>query len=172
MVDIEKCRITHYPAAVLGKRAEPVDQINDNIRQLADKMIDIMIETGGVGLAGPQAGVGLSIFVASTTGSREDAKVYINPTITPKGNQITSEEGCLSVPHVCTKVKRFEQCEITATDLEGNEFTEEADGLLARIFQHENDHLEGITIIDRMGSAAKITNRKHLKTLREAHENP
>jgi len=173
MVDIEKCRITHYPADVLAKTAEPVKEINKNIRQLAEKMTDIMLENNGIGLAGPQAGVGLRIFVISLDASKETVNVYINPTVTPSGDLYSMEEGCLSVPGVRTRIRRYRKCTVTATDLDGNEFTEEAEGLYARCLQHENDHINGITIADRMGATAKISHRKQLKKLIDKHkENP
>lgn len=164
-VDIEKCKITRYPAGVLGQKAQPVEQIDDNIRQLADKMIDIMVETNGIGLAGPQAGVGLQIFVISIDGTKENAKVYINPAIEPSGNLDISEEGCLSLPGINAKIKRYEKCKVVATGLDGNQFTEEADGLLAKALQHENDHLEGMMIKDRMGQVARLVIRKRLKEM-------
>ena len=168
MIEIEKCQITHYPADVLGRRARPVEQIDDNIRQLVDKMYDIMRQNKGVGLAAPQAGVPLRMFIISLDGSRESVKVFINPIVTPDGNLDTIEEGCLSVPGIYTKIRRYKKAKVTATDLDGNEFTEEAEGLYARALQHEYDHIEGMTIVNRMGQAAKITHRKRLKALQEA----
>jgi len=170
MIDVSKCRITHYPAEVLVKAAKPVEKIDDNIHQLVKKMTDIMLENKGIGLAAPQVGVPLRLFIISLDGSRENIKVYINPTVTPSGELNESEEGCLSVPGIYTKIRRYKKCTVTATDLDGNEFTEEADGLYARCLQHESDHIEGMTIADRMASAARITHRKQLKKLREEQE--
>lgn len=171
MIDIEKCRITHYPAEVLAKPAQPVKNIDDNIRQLVKKMTDIMLENKGVGLAAPQAGVPLRLFIISLDANREAIKVYINPTVTPTTDELDSiEEGCLSVPGIRTRIRRFKKCKVTATDLEGNEFTEEAEGLYARALQHEYDHIEGITLADRMGSAAKIAHRRQLKALQKAKD--
>ncbi len=166
-IDIDKCRITHYPRKVLSQKAQPISEINDTIRDLADKMIDIMIERNGVGLAGPQAGVGLRIFVISLDGTRENAKIYINPEITPSGEIATTEEGCLSIPGLSAKIKRYKNCSVTAKDLSGNTFTEEADGLYARALQHEYDHLEGTMIKDRLSQVARISARKLLKQLEE-----
>jgi peptide deformylase len=170
MVDVQKCRITHYPADVLAGRARLVEKIDDNIRQLVQKMMDIMLENKGVGLAAPQAGVPLRLFIISLGGTRENVKVYINPAIIPAGEFDTIEEGCLSVPGVRTKIRRYKKCKVTATDLDGNEFTEEAEGLYARALQHEFDHIEGTTIVNRMGQVAKIAHRKQLKKLEEEHE--
>jgi peptide deformylase len=168
MVDIEKCRITHYPADVLAGQARLVEKIDDNIRQLVQKMTDIMLENKGIGLAAPQAGVPLRLFIISLAGTRENVKVYINPDITPSGKFDTIEEGCLSVPGVHTKIRRYKKCTVTATDLDGNEFTEEAEGLYARALQHEFDHIEGTTIVNRMGQVAKIAHRRRLKALQDA----
>ncbi len=168
MIDVDKCRITHYPADVLAGRAQPVEKIDDNIRQLVQKMTDIMLENKGIGLAAPQAGVSLRLFIISLDAKRETVKVYINPTVTPTGELDAIEEGCLSVPGIYTKIRRYKKCKVTATDLNGNEFTEEAEGLYARALQHEYDHIEGMTIADRMGSAAKIVHRKQLKALQNA----
>ena len=168
MIDIEKCRITHYPADVLAKSAEPVEKIDDNIRQFVEKMTDIMLENKGIGLAAPQVGVPLRLFIISLNQTKDAVKVFINPTITPIGELDAAEEGCLSVPGIHTKIRRHKKCKVTATDLAGNEFTEEADGLYARALQHESDHIDGMTIADRMGSAAKIAHRRKLKALQNA----
>jgi len=170
MVDIEKCCITHYPTEVLGQRARPVEEINDNIRQLIDKMIDIMIKNKGVGLAAPQVGVDLRLFIISLDGTREKVKAYINPTVTPEGDLVGVEEGCLSVPGVYTTIRRYRECSIVATGLDGKEFSDHGEGLYARALQHEHDHIEGITIVNRMGQAARIVHRRHLRKLAEKHK--
>lgn len=168
MIDVEKCRMTHYPAEVLADSAKCIDKIDESIRNLVEKMTDIMIENKGVGLAGPQAGIALRVFIISLDGSREAVRAYINPTVTPKDDEMQQmEEGCLSVPGVCTKIRRYAKCSVTATGLDGKKFSEEAEGLYARVLQHEYDHIEGLTIVNRMGQAAKIVHRKQLKKLSE-----
>ncbi len=167
MIDIEKCRITHYPAEVLASRAKPIEKIDDNIRRLVEKMTDIMLENKGIGLAAPQAGVSLRLFIISLDGTRENLKVYINPTVTPTGEPGSIDEGCLSVPGIFTKIRRYKKCKVTATDLSGKEFTGEAEGLHARALQHEYDHIEGMTIVNRMAQTAKIAHRRQLKKLTE-----
>lgn len=171
MIDIEKCQLTHYPADVLVRPASPVEKIDDNIRQLVEKMIDIMLKNKGIGLAAPQAGVPLRLFIISLDGDRNAVKVYINPTVTPIGDLDDVEEGCLSVPGIYTKIRRYKKCKVTATNLDGTKFKEEVEGLYARALQHENDHINGVTIVSRMGQAAKIARRKQLKKLRDEHEN-
>jgi peptide deformylase len=147
-----------------------VEKIDGDIRILADKMIDIMVKQKGVGLAGPQAGVPLRIFVASPDGTKRNAKVYINPVITPSGKLQASEEGCLSLPGIFGKIRRYSKCSIKAQDLDGSQFSQEAEGLLARIFQHECDHLDGTLVADKLSTVAKIAARKKLKKLRENYD--
>ena len=171
-VDIEKCKITHYPAQVLAGPAKPIKKIDDNTRQLVEKMTDIMLEHKGIGLAGPQVGVNLRVFIISLDGTRENVRAYINPTVTTEGTADSIEEGCLSVPGVNTKIRRYKKCTVTATGLDGNEFTEQAEGLYARALQHEFDHINGTTIADRMGTTAKIKFRKRLKELKENSSKP
>jgi peptide deformylase len=168
--DPQKCEITRYPSSVLAKKAQPVKDINDNIRQIAEKMIEIMVETHGIGLAAPQAGLPLRMFVISLDGSKENAKVYINPQIKPSGKLEPSPEGCLSIPGLEGKIKRYTNCSVTAQDLDGNTFTEDAQGLHARALQHEYDHLEGTMIKDRLSQVAKISARKTLKKLEQDFE--
>ena len=169
MADYLKCCLTKYPTPVLMDKAKPVADINDDIRVLADRMADIMVEAKGIGLAGPQAGVDLRIFVVSTDGTKENARIYINPTIKVEGSIVANEEGCLSLPGIYGKIKRFSKCTVTATDLDGNVFTEVGEGLLARAFQHEHDHLEGRMIKDRLSTAAKFRANRRLKQLQEEY---
>jgi peptide deformylase len=166
-----KWKVTRYPEKVLAGKAKPVEEINDDIRKLVEKMTDLMIEHRGVGFAAPQAGVGLRLFIISLDGTRENVRVYINPTVTTHGGLEMNEEGCLSIPQVYTKIKRYSKASVTATDLNGRKFTEQAEGLYARALQHEFDHIEGITIADRMGSAARIVHRRQLKRLSEQYKN-
>jgi peptide deformylase len=169
-IDVEKCHITHYPAQVLGKASQPVEKIDDTIRRLAARMLDIMIEQKGIGLAAPQAGVPLRLFIISLDGSRNNVHAYVNPTVKGEGPLVENEEGCLSVPGIFTKIKRYSQATVTATDLDGRTFTEKGEGLYARALQHEFDHIEGITIVNRMPTTARIAHRKQLKMLEEEHD--
>jgi peptide deformylase len=168
-IDVEKCHITHYPADVLGKASPPVEKIDDNIRRLVVKMADLMVELKGVGFAAPQAGVPLRLFIISLDGSRNNARVYVNPVVKGEGPLVENEEGCLSVPGVYTKIKRYSQATVIATDLDGKTFTDKGEGLYARALQHEFDHIEGVTIVNRMPTTARIAHRKQLKMLEEEH---
>jgi peptide deformylase len=169
-IDVDKCTMTRYPARVLQGRAAPVEKIDETIRRLVEKMTDLMIEHKGVGFAAPQAGVGLRLFIISLTGTRDNVRVYINPTVTPQGDPEEAEEGCLSVPGVWAKIRRYKRAVVTATDLDGNPFTDEGEGLYARALQHEYDHLEGTVIVNRMSQTARIAHRRQLKKLVEEQE--
>ena len=133
---------------ILRKKAEPVAEVTDEIRKLADDMLETMIEANGVGLAGPQVGKSLRIFVAMAD---DDVKrVFINPQIIKTSEEVEEyEEGCLSIPQVYESITRPSRVTVQALNENGKPFTLEADGLLARIIQHEYDHLEGIMYIDR-----------------------
>ncbi|WP_186804765.1 peptide deformylase [Limihaloglobus sulfuriphilus] len=168
-IDIDKCKLTFWPADVLKKPAEPVEEINENIRSFVSKMIEIMIESKGIGLAAPQAGVGLNIFVVSLEGTAEDARVFINPELKPFGKTTAMQEGCLSFPGMYPTIRRPSHVKVTALDVEGNEFTEEADGLYAKCLQHEYDHLQGTTIAQRMGKLGRIKFRDRLNELEEKY---
>ena len=140
--------ITKLGEEVLRQKAEPVAEVNDEIRQLANDMLETMIEADGVGLAGPQVGKSLRIFVAMAD---DDVKrVFINPQIIKTSEEVGDyEEGCLSIPQVYESITRPVRVTIQALNEKGRPFTLDADGLLARIIQHENDHLDGILYIDR-----------------------
>ena len=171
MIDTEKCRITRYPATVLARRAEPIEKIDDSVRRLVEKMTDIMLDNKGIGLAGPQVGLALRMFIISLDGTRDSVRAYINPKVTPVTDEIELfEEGCLSVPRVYTKIRRYKKCRVTATDLNGKQFTEDAEGLYARALQHEYDHIEGLTVVNRMSQTARIAHRRQLKRLEKGHK--
>ena len=165
MTDYSECSLTRFPAPVLSRPAEPVAEIDDSVRQLAERMIDLMVQTQGVGFAAPQAGVNLRMFVVSLDSTRDNARVYINPELDLSGPTVGHEEGCLSLPGIYSQIQRYGRCTVTATDLEGNRFTEEAEGLLARAIQHEYDHLQGVLIKDRMSRPAKVRARRRLRQL-------
>jgi peptide deformylase len=169
-INVDKCVITHYPAKVLANPSQPVEKIDDTIRKLVAKMTDLMIEFKGVGFAAPQAGVPLRLFIISLDGSREKVRVYINPVVKGEGSFKQIEEGCLSVPGIYSKIKRYSRATVTAMDLDGKIFTDRADGLYARALQHEFDHIEGVTIVNRLTTTARIVYRKQLKKLEQEQE--
>ena len=167
--DISSLTVIHYPADPLRETATPIEEINGDIVALAKKMFELMLELKGVGLAASQVGVTVRMFCASPTFSPDDIHVYINPRIISVEGTVVEEEGCLSFPGIFCKVKRAQTVTISATGLDGKEFTQTVEGLHARICLHENDHLDGIVLLDKMGSVAKLANRKAIKALKEKY---
>ena len=142
---------------VLHTKALPVQEINHEIATLVEDMFDTMAKAPGVGLAAPQIGVGLRIFVFDyDDGETHWHQEAINPTLilgpidTDWPDEDTESEGCLSIPGERFPLKRANQAELTATNLAGETYTIRAEGWLARIFQHEFDHLDGILYVDRL----------------------
>ena len=133
---------------VLREKARPVAEVTDEIRSLAEEMLDTMVEAKGVGLAGPQVGKPIRMFVIIA--DDDVRRVFINPQIIATSQELSDyEEGCLSVPEVYETIKRPAKVTVQAVNEKGKPFTLEADGLLARVIQHENDHLDGVMFIDR-----------------------
>jgi peptide deformylase len=163
--------IVKYPDPLLRKVSEPIEVIDNNIRKLAQNMIDTMYNSNGVGLAGPQVGVLKRIVIIDSSPSEEpDPKIYINPVIEKKSGSQIGDEGCLSVPEIYARVKRADKVSVYAQDLEGNELEIEAEGLEARAFQHEIDHLDGILFIDKVGLLEKQGIKTDLAELEYEYE--
>lgn len=160
--------VVKYPDPILNQVAAPLPGVDDSVRAVIDRMFEIMFETRGVGLAGPQVGLGIRLFVASPSFHPDDRHVYVNPEIINADGVQEDEEGCLSVPGVNGKIKRKRIATIRALDRDGNEFEETGEDLTARIFQHETDHLNGKLLIDRMGTVARLANRRALRDLEKA----
>jgi peptide deformylase len=155
-------RIRTFGDPVLRQRAREVDRITDLHRKLVADMFDTMRDAPGVGLAAPQIGVLERIFVWEI---EEDNGVLINPVIVRRSSDTDeAEEGCLSLPGLAYPVERASEVVVEALDLDGSPQTIEAAGLLARVFQHETDHLDGVLFTDRLPEELK---REALKTLRD-----
>ncbi|MBR4179737.1 MAG: peptide deformylase [Treponema sp.] len=132
----------------LRQKSVPVAEVNDEIRQLAEDMFETMIEAEGVGLAAPQVGRNIRMFVLIA--DDDVRRVFINPQIIQTSSETGEyDEGCLSIPQVYETIVRPVRVTVQALNEKGRPFTLEADGLLARIIQHEYDHLDGILYIDR-----------------------
>ena len=145
---------------VIRQKCVPVDlaEINDEMRNFFNEMFDTMDEAQGVGLAGPQVGVSKRFFVITVDDGVR--RVFVNPQIVHTSSELCDyEEGCLSLPGFEEKIRRPSKVTVSALNEFGKPFTLEADGLLARCIQHENDHLDGIVYIDRGDPefAAKVT---------------
>ena len=146
--------VLQFPDPRLKRVSEPIGEITDEIRELARDMCDVMYDEPGVGLAAPQLGMALRMFVIDTEwndeGGERNPQVLINPEITQKEGRITWEEGCLSVPDYVADVERAAEVTVRALDLDGREFSQDASGLRSVCLQHECDHLEGVLFIDRI----------------------
>lgn len=155
---------------VLRKKCSRVNNIDDNLVTLTENMVETMYKVSGLGLAANQVGVSTDLFVIDVGIEHEkrDPVVIINPIITASGEEIVEEEGCLSIPEVHAEVKRFKHVEVKGYDLNGKEKRYEAEGFLARAFQHEIDHLNGILFWDTLSKVKRdILKRKFKKKLKE-----
>lgn len=161
----ENLTIIRWPDPRLKKHSKPVEKFDDRLHLLAKRMIELMRESKGVGLAAPQVGLNIRLFVMNPTGQEQDDRVYVNPVLTEGEGEEEAEEGCLSLPGIYVPVARFKTLRIQAQDIEGNPIDQLETGYLARIWQHETDHLNGTLLTDRMGTVARLTNRKKLKEL-------
>lgn len=176
----DQLNLVFYPDPVLRAKAEPVTEFGSSLEAIAQRMIEIMRAEEGIGLAAPQAGLSLRLFVCdvpahpsepaeldgvalSTTGPI----VCVNPEFTHSSDEKTSfEEGCLSLPDIRGDVIRPEIVTMKAQDASGNSFELTAGGLLAKCLQHEFDHLEGVLIIDKMSQMSRLKNRTKLRKLK------
>jgi peptide deformylase len=175
--------IVYYPNKVLFARCKPVTAVTPEVRELAADMIETMHDASGVGLAAPQVAVDLQLAVIDVSHNPQcvsffrfdgqDADmvshmpiVFTNPKIEPLSKEkAIDEEGCLSFPDLRGKIQRPSGIKVTYQTLEGETHVIETDGLLARAFQHETDHLNGILFIDRMSSVAKLSLKRKLREL-------
>jgi peptide deformylase len=146
---------------VLRQRAEEVPEIDGKIARLAEDMLTTMYAAPGMGLAAPQVGVGKRVFVYDTG---DGPQTVVNPVIQETDGEWVYEEGCLSVPGLAWEIVRPKQVNLVGVDLDGNEISVEADELVARCFQHELDHLDGILLLERLDDE---TRKAALKTIRE-----
>jgi len=154
-----------YGDPVLRKVAEPIADLDEEIQNLAERMLHTMYNADGVGLAAPQVGVLKRLFVVGLPNGEE--LIIVNPEIREKEGEIVDEEGCLSIPGLRAQVARAGRVFLVGFDLEGRELEIEADGLLARIFQHEIDHLNGVLFIDRLSPARRALIAKKLRSIAE-----
>ncbi|MGH7198648.1 MAG: peptide deformylase [Candidatus Omnitrophota bacterium] len=155
-------KIVKYPAKVLRTKTKEVERITDEDRRLVKDMIDTMYAENGVGLAANQVGVSKQIFVASVDQVRGKELVFFNPRLVKKEGVLKEFEGCLSMPELYEPVKRARRVWLRAMTLDGRSVEVKAEGLLARIFQHETDHLNGMLFIDRLGFLKSGFARKKL----------
>jgi peptide deformylase len=179
--------IVQYGNPVLRLKCGPVVEVNEELRGLAEDMLETMRDANGVGLAAPQVGVALRLAVIDVSHDPEcvsllrvdgeDAAleetmplVFLNPELEPGGEKVADQEGCLSIREIRAMVTRPEMVKARLTLLDGRRIELECDGLLARALQHEVDHLNGILFIDRLSPATKLSLKRRLRRLAAEEE--
>jgi len=159
--------IIRYPHPTLRYRSKTIQRVDADLKSLVAEMFELMYDHNGVGLAANQVDLPLRVFVANPTGKRGEGEelVCINPELNlPKGNE-SDREGCLSLPEISGEVRRAAKVKLNAYDLSGNLIQRDLDGFLARIVQHEIDHLNGVFFFDRMTANDRLELESPLKSL-------
>lgn len=155
-----------YPDKRLRQVAAPITEITDDIRKMCIALMDIMHDANGIGLAAPQVGWSVRALAINLSGEKRDGLIFLNPVIDHRSDTTNEAyEACLSVPGISGKVVRPKEVKITAMNLDGDVKPFELDGLLARCFLHEYDHLDGVLFIDRLSPAKKLSIKPKLKRL-------
>jgi len=164
--------IVKYPDPVLERPTEPVTEFNDELRKFVDDMFESMYAAKGIGLAAPQVGVSkrLTVIDLSFKERPEEKIVLINPEIVLREGKQYEEEGCLSLPEIREKVSRAAKVKVRAQDLDGNWFELEGAELLARAFQHEIDHLDGILFFRRVSALKRDLILRKIRKMQKAGE--
>lgn len=159
-----KLRIRFLGDDVLRKKAKPIQEITQEHRDRLSEMARLMYDSSGVGLAAPQVGINKRMLVADI-----GSGLYklVNPKIVKKEGQQVQEEGCLSVPGVCVKVKRAKKIKLEALDEYADRISVEVEDLLACVFQHEIDHLDGKLIVDYTSFIKRVKINKKIKELKK-----
>ncbi len=167
---VDKLEIIHWPDPRLKTAGQRIEVFGARLKTLTERMVELMYEANGVGLAATQLGLDLQLFVGRSPKQMDEPRVYVNPELFELGGTAGSEEGCLSVPGITVKLKRTAKMGIRAQDINGKEFEQEADELLSRVWQHEFDHCSGLLIVDRMSRLQRIAHRRGIRKLEEAYE--
>jgi len=163
--DLDKLSIVYYPDPILRKVCEPVTEFGPELAALTERMLVLMKDGHGVGLAAPQVGIPLRLFVCNPTGEPGDDMVCVNPEFVELTGAEEKEEGCLSLPNMGVTMRRAKRAVMKLCDASGQERVQTGEDLLARIWQHESDHLDGRLITDNMSAADEIANRRAIKQL-------
>ena len=168
--------VLKFPDKRLREISTPIEEITDEIRELASDMLDVMYDEPGIGLAAPQLGETLRLIVVDTLWTAQDAErsplVLVNPEIVERSGEIVWTEGCLSVPDFEADVERSAHVKLRAVSLEGADLEIDASELQAVCFQHEIDHLDGVLFIDRISRLKRnlYTHRRKKQLRRELEE--
>lgn len=160
-----------YPDPALRKKAKPLTSIDKEVRQRAEEMMELMRQSQGIGLAATQVGWHVRLFIIDADSNKHHDKVFINPKIIEESGETNKEEGCLSFPGVLGKIIRAQRIKAHAYNLDGQKIEIEAEGLVARAWQHEIDHLDGCLFIDRMSPANRLAVSHQLKEFERTYGN-
>lgn len=171
MLNVAELTVIKYPDPLLKRRAAPVTEFDGSLASLARRMFELMHENKGIGLAAPQVGISIRMFVVKLPDEGAQELVFVNPRIVEPEGAVVAEEGCLSLPEVFIEKRRAARCGIVAQDVNGKPIEMKGEGLLARVWQHETDHLDGKLIIDYMSPSERIASKKKLRELEEEYEN-
>lgn len=155
--------ILHYPDPRLRNKALPVEAVTDDIRQLADDMLETMYEAPGIGLAAIQVNVQKRLIVIDISEDKSDPLILINPEVIAAEGEREFEEGCLSVPEAYEAVTRADRIKVKALNRDGDRMEFDAEGLLATCIQHEIDHLDGKLFVDYLSNLKRQRIRKKLE---------
>jgi len=165
----EDLKIINYPDPRLRRVSAKVEIFDEKLAALAARMFELMRQAKGVGLAAPQVGQNIRLFVVNHSGKPEDDRIFVNPVLFDADGDETASEGCLSLPTINVEVVRAKSAKMQAKDLTGKPIEQTETGYITRIWQHELDHLNGLLIIDHMGPTAKMESRKILKELEDTY---
>jgi peptide deformylase len=154
--------VRKYGDPVLRRRAVEVTRVTPEIRALVADMVDTMYDEVGIGLAAPQIGVSVRLMVVSDDEGRT-VRALVNPVVVEQTGEATAEEGCLSIPGIFAPVTRAARVRVEAVDLDGQAVSIDARGLLARVLQHELDHLDGVLFIDRLDPMSRDRIKRRIK---------
>ena len=144
----ENLEILQFPDERLRRLSVPVESFNQDLKALADKMLEIMYDSNGIGLAAPQVNQTIRLIVVDVSESRDNPRIFVNPKIKEPAGSVDSSEGCLSVPEIRTTIKRYENITLEYQDLNGERHEEPLGDLMSICVQHEIDHLDGKLFID------------------------
>lgn len=160
-------QIIQWPHPTLLYRSKPLRRVDADLKRMIAEMFELMYAHKGVGLAANQVDLPYRLFIVNPTADpqqKSEERVFLNPVLTlPKGS-VEDEEGCLSLPGLYAPVRRPERIRVNAYDLSGNEIDFEATGLISRVVQHENDHLDGVMFIDRVSQTTALEIREDVET--------
>jgi peptide deformylase len=154
--------VRRYGDPVLRRRAAEITEVTADLRKTIADMVETMYDEVGIGLAAPQVGISVRLMVIGHD-ERREPRALINPRIVARGGQVTAEEGCLSLPGVFAEITRAEWVDVEATDVEGEPVKLHGRGLLARVLQHEIDHLDGVLFIDHLDPVTRDRLKRRIK---------